>query len=399
MDDLRKFIRFTKVDSVQRLVSGIVTAERPDKELEVCDYEKSKPYYQKWSDEFKKATDGASLGNLREMHGLDAAGKATGLFFNDTEKQIEMTFKVVDDDAWKKVEERVYTGFSQGGRKVGSMERDPVFKNCMRYVANPTEVSLVDNPCLPDAHFAYVKSDGSVEMRKFLNVEPPVNHTEQIAELQKEVNLLKAASVPAAAAAVEPTPAKEVTKRVGDKDLAATNFAYVADPEKPNTWKIPIHDAPHVRKALAGWDRTKETPDSAKGKVRAKIVAAAKKLHIDLGNENDKMAAIRAEVRKAVRIYSNTNSSKIQDSNILLLDSDMGKMQKGMWEVSRLAICLEDICSLLYSVCAEQEWELDEESQLPDMLRENVSALAESLVAMVDEETREILEHVKQHAK
>ena len=37
------------------------------------------------------------------------------LAFNDDEKQIEICAKVVDDAEWRKVEEGVYTGFSQGG--------------------------------------------------------------------------------------------------------------------------------------------------------------------------------------------------------------------------------------------------------------------------------------------
>jgi hypothetical protein len=35
------------------------------------------------------------------------------------------------------------------------------------YSARPSEVSFVDSPCLPAAHFAYVKTDGSTELRKF----------------------------------------------------------------------------------------------------------------------------------------------------------------------------------------------------------------------------------------
>ena len=81
---LSKFIPFSKVDSVKREVSGIVTAERPDKEFEVCDYAESKPFYQKWSDEFAKSTDGKSFGNLRVMHQLVVAGKAVEpIHFNE----------------------------------------------------------------------------------------------------------------------------------------------------------------------------------------------------------------------------------------------------------------------------------------------------------------------------
>src|SRR5437763_878797 len=161
--------------------------------MEVCDYAKSKPFYEALIAEMGKATDGENIMPLREMHQLSAVGKGIGFNFDDVDKEIEMTFKVVDDDAWKKVEERVYTGFSQGGRKVGAQIPDPVYKNCMRYVANPSEVSLVDNPCLPTAHFAYVKTDGSVEMRKFLKTEIPSDP--RIAALEAEVNLLKAAKV------------------------------------------------------------------------------------------------------------------------------------------------------------------------------------------------------------
>lgn len=114
----QKFIALTKVDEAKREVSGIVTAQFPDKEGEVCDYESTVPYYKSWSSELAKASDGKNLGNLREMHTLSAVGVGKAIEFRDAEKQIAMTFKVVDDDAWQKVQEGVYTGFSQGGEYV-----------------------------------------------------------------------------------------------------------------------------------------------------------------------------------------------------------------------------------------------------------------------------------------
>src|SRR5271170_700348 len=174
MKPLAKFIPFAKVEEATRQVWGIVTAELPDKDREVCDYAKSKPYYQALIDEMSKAakvnpSGGDNFFPLRQMHSitLPVAGKCIGFDFRDADKEIFMGFKVVDDDAWKKVQENVYTGFSQGGQIVGDLEPDPIFKGCMRYVANPAEASLVDNPCLAAAHFAYVKADGSVELRKF----------------------------------------------------------------------------------------------------------------------------------------------------------------------------------------------------------------------------------------
>jgi hypothetical protein len=166
MDELKIFVPIIKIDAAQRLVYGVVTAEAPDVSGEVCDYASTKPLYQKWSKSFASATDGKSFGNLRAMHGNVAAGKLVDIAFNDAQKRIEICGKVVDDAEWQKVEEGVYTGFSQGGRYLKRWP-DPDAPDLMRYTAEPLEVSLVDHPCLPEATFAVIKVDGSTELRKF----------------------------------------------------------------------------------------------------------------------------------------------------------------------------------------------------------------------------------------
>jgi hypothetical protein len=167
MSELKLFVPLTKIDEEKRLVYGIATAEQPDRSGEVCDYATTKPFYEKWSSTINKASDGKSLGNLRAMHGKVAAGKIQDILFDDENKRIEICAKVVDDNEWKKVLEGVYTGFSQGGAYVKRWndENDPAVK---RYTANPTEVSLVDLPCLPSATFQMVKADGMVEERHFV---------------------------------------------------------------------------------------------------------------------------------------------------------------------------------------------------------------------------------------
>jgi hypothetical protein len=178
MDDIENmkiFVPITKIDAAQRLVYGVVTAEKPDVSGEVCDYSSTKPLYQKWSQNFADATDGKSLGNLRAMHGHVAAGKLVEIAFNDEAKQVEICGKVVDDAEWQKVEEGVYTGFSQGGRYLKRWP-DPDRPSLMRYTAEPLEVSLVDHPCLPEATFAVIKADGSTELRKF---KTPLAHAAQ----------------------------------------------------------------------------------------------------------------------------------------------------------------------------------------------------------------------------
>jgi len=157
-------IPIMKVDAAQRLVYGLATAEIKDRSGEVCDYETTKPLYEKWSEEIAASTGGKSLGNLRSMHGTVAAGKVTALTFNDDAKQIEICAKVVDDDEWHKVVEGVYTGFSQGGSYV---RRWTDAEGLTRYTAQPNEISLVDLPCLPQSRFEMIKADGSHEWRAF----------------------------------------------------------------------------------------------------------------------------------------------------------------------------------------------------------------------------------------
>lgn len=205
MDKLNLFIPITKVDAAKRLVYGVATAEAPDRSGEVCDYASTKPLYEKWSSDIAKATDGKSYGNLRSMHNSVAAGKLVQIAFNDKDKQIEVCGKVVDDAEWNKVEEGVYTGFSQGGKYIKRWKDEET--GLMRYTAEPMEVSLVDLPCLPEATFEMIKADGGTELRKFTSVETaPVEYVPTAAEVAaKAVELAKGAGdVNGWAAHIEP---------------------------------------------------------------------------------------------------------------------------------------------------------------------------------------------------
>ncbi len=157
------FAQLSKVDLARHEVWGVATAEVVDKEGEIFDYQSSKPYFQSWSDEIAKATDGRSLGNVREMHAPSAVGKLVALEFDDQLKQIRVGAKIVDDTAWQKCTLGVYTGFSIGGAYVKTWT-DGDFT---RFTARPVEISVVDNPCVPGAHFTAIKTDGSAEVRKF----------------------------------------------------------------------------------------------------------------------------------------------------------------------------------------------------------------------------------------
>lgn len=164
MAPLNLFIPLTKVDEENRIVYGVATAESLDRSGEVCDYASTKPYYERWSNGIAKSTGGRSLGNVRAMHGKVAAGKLIDISFDDAAKKIAVAAKVVDDGEWSKVLEGVYTGFSHGGRYVRKWTEN----GTKRYTADPSELSLVDLPCLPEATFEVVKADGATETRGFV---------------------------------------------------------------------------------------------------------------------------------------------------------------------------------------------------------------------------------------
>ncbi len=208
MSALDLFLPLAKVDLDRRLVTGIATAETPDRSGEICDYASSRPYFEKWSAEALAASGGKSLGAVRAMHGHVAAGKLTDIAFDDDGKRIVIAAKIVDDDEWRKVCEGVYTGFSQGGRYV---KRWPDPDNGLtRYTAEPREISLVDLPCLPNATFDVVKN-GVVEKRAFAALagpselsssESPLEASQQAAE--RPSRRIEAAAEKSAAPA--PTP-------------------------------------------------------------------------------------------------------------------------------------------------------------------------------------------------
>ena len=163
MKSLNLFAQIAKIDESKHEVWGVATAEVIDKEGEIFDYQSSKPYFKSWSDEIAKATDGKSLGNVREMHEPSAVGKLVAIAFDDDLKQIRVGARIVDSVAWQKCMLGVYTGFSIGGAYVKAW-KDGEY---VRFTANPVEISVVDNPCVPGAHFTAVKADGTCEVRKF----------------------------------------------------------------------------------------------------------------------------------------------------------------------------------------------------------------------------------------
>jgi hypothetical protein len=336
VNKLNLFFQLTKIDVQSRSVTGIATAELPDKSGEICDYEGTKPYYQKWSDGFKKATDGNSLGNLRAMHEPIAAGKLTDIKFNDAEKSIEITAKVIDEDSWNKCLEFVYTGFSQGGDYVRRWKDGDL----MRYIADPAEVSLVDNPCLAAATMQIVKADGTIEMRKFQTKETPMTveqvwkaadgstHKTKAEALKKNIDI--EADAAAAAAVAETQQAIQKAMETLDEkdplywetDLYKRDFTdeertkAAESGEAMSDGSFPIKTTTDLENAIHAYGRAK---DKAKAKehiiARAKALGATDKLPSDWegSTQKDEAAekAAQAEALKAEKAEKKAEVTKL----------------------------------------------------------------------------------------
>ena len=159
---MKLFAQILKVDEARQEVIGRIAQEEPDAAKEIMDYETSKPLFRSWSESFHEATGGMSKGNVRAMHGKVAAGKLTDISFDDEQKAVDVVAHIVDAAEWEKCLKGVYTGFSIGGSYAKRWEDGDL----MRYTAKPTEVSLVDNPCMKSARFSLVKADGTVEEKE-----------------------------------------------------------------------------------------------------------------------------------------------------------------------------------------------------------------------------------------
>lgn len=169
---LLKFVPITKIDEATHTVYGLAASEKPDCDDEIWDYDYGKQAMQKWSHQTLARTVAAgqepSLGNIRIMHGLTMGGKVTRLEFKDDVKQAWIETQPVDDKIWQQLKGGYLSAFSIGGgyawkKKDGEHQR---------YGADVAEISYVDNPANPEAVFTYIKSDGSMELRKFAPRDP-----------------------------------------------------------------------------------------------------------------------------------------------------------------------------------------------------------------------------------
>lgn len=112
--------------------------------------------------------DYMKFGAVREMHQPKAAGNALEAYVETDTGKTFFTAHVVDGDACKKVKNKVYKGFSIGGKVLERSTDDPNQITRIKLI----EVSLVDRPANPDSVFTMYKAETSgespVELQKSL---------------------------------------------------------------------------------------------------------------------------------------------------------------------------------------------------------------------------------------
>jgi len=367
---LNMFIPITKIDAVNRLVYGVATAETPDRTGEICDYESTVPYYKAWSEEIAKASDGKSLGNLRAMHGKIAAGKLTEINFDDVNKRISICAKVVDDGEWEKVQEGVYTGFSQGG-SYAKRWPDANNPNLKRYTAAPSEISLVDLPCLPTATFEVVKGVGS-------GIEEKMTKTFKTVAEEPEVQKAYEAFVKGA------DPASGENKDGGDGDgegEAGTQQAATSDPEQ--VWKA--KDGKTFSK------KAEAVAHNRKIEAEAEVAKLTGKVDTVVSDVEKAMAPETKETKETAEDTSEGEKKGKKDKKKGVRKSfDPKELSKYITDCGRLACMIRDLVWLKSDLEYEKVVEGDS-SPMVDECQKMIDGLCMFLRKLVAEETAEVM--------
>ncbi|KKQ99029.1 MAG: hypothetical protein UT24_C0029G0041 [Candidatus Woesebacteria bacterium GW2011_GWB1_39_12] len=337
MDDIKIFVGFTKKDNEKREVHGYASSETLDSQGEVVEKEaiiKALPGYLGDPD---PETGKFRFGGLREMHQPSAVGKTVHAKVDN--KGLFIKGKVVDKDAWEKVKEGVYTGFSIGGKVLEQV------KNRIKAI-KLSEISLVDRPANPDALFSMVKIDdkGKItegQVDKNMIISPmtessgmdPINTAGFILSLAKDIRYLLYSFEQEGKSLVELNKVLDLLKKLAVKVLseedkkkfdnilygmdneelmkgtldefekkklkskereamASGQFAYV---DSKGGKHLPISDKAHVQNAMARFNQTHFESSEKKKSAARKILAAAKRLNMEIDSKSAVVSAAKLD--------------------------------------------------------------------------------------------------------
>ena len=164
-DSLRLSMPFSKVDQERRIVSGFATLDNVDRQNDIVTSEASMKAFKKFR------------GNIREMHQPSAVGKMVDFkedkYFDPETKKFYRGVYVSAyvskgaQDAWEKVLDGTYTGFSIGGKMLKWDDGyDENVDNKIRVIKeyDLIELSLVDSPANQFASILSVEKVDGVDV-------------------------------------------------------------------------------------------------------------------------------------------------------------------------------------------------------------------------------------------
>ena len=176
-DSVRLSMPFSKVDVERRIVSGFATLDNVDKQADIVTSEASMKAFAKFR------------GNIREMHQPVAVGKMVSFkedkYFDPESKKFYSGVYVSTyiskgaQDAWEKVLDGTYTGFSIGG-KMNKWDDayDEKMESKIRIIKeyDLVELSLVDNPANQFASILSVQKVDGVDTVQGANADTVIEN-------------------------------------------------------------------------------------------------------------------------------------------------------------------------------------------------------------------------------
>ena len=356
---MKIYLPIAKVDAAQRMVMGYASTEARDDQGETVK---------------REALDAAlvdymKFANIREMHQLSAVGKAQDAAVDD--KGLYIAAKVVDDQAWMKVVERVYQGFSIGGKVTAREPADYKTITGLRL----DEISLVDRPANPEAVFDCWKRSASSPNGGQLADDP-------VAALKAAIERVEAL-VKKGDDNVGLQPAG-LTRGEGDKPYGDVEYAdpgYQDDKKK----RYPIDTEKHIR---AAWNYINKPKNGGKysadevKRIKAKIVAAWKdKIDPDgPPSADDGEKAARVEMAKSLADVGGV-AQVIMGLDWLkdMLETEAAMEGDDSPQPARLGGVIDELCGFLNALVAEETAEIQSGEGLDLGGPIAMAAVAESL--------------------
>jgi hypothetical protein len=166
-ENVRLSMPFSKVDKERRIVSGFASLDNLDKQMDIVTSEASMRAFENFR------------GNIREMHQPSAVGKMVSFkedkYFDPESKKfykgvyVSAYISKGANDAWEKVLDGTYTGFSIGGRMnkwddAYDEKSDSQIRIIKEY--DLVELSLVDSPANQFANILSVEKVNGVDVVK-----------------------------------------------------------------------------------------------------------------------------------------------------------------------------------------------------------------------------------------